>query len=301
MRSAGKNTRRTSSDIVEGRKNMAHRIEKRTTKASVLAGDSNDFELVGLAASYNTLSGDVGGFKEVIAPGAFKRSLENRDDVRCLVNHDNSQILGRTKSGTLTLSDSPEGLRFLCKLNPESEAHRNVYAAVQRGDLDQCSFAFAANGEHYDNVKDASGRSFSRRTVTDLRLFDVSVVTFPAYPNGTRVQARSANYSPARVAVTVANWADLRSLAARQAQEIRLEACKTAYRFLKVVDKRTGEHVDNYPVSKEFYDFIVAERSKKKAAPLTIEQLRELAAKQGEEIHGEQEKSRIEIARTLWS
>ena len=202
---------------------MEPKIEKRTVKASVLAGDTNDFVLVGLAASYNTLSADVGGFKEVIAPGAFKRALENKADVRCLVNHDNSQILGRTKSGTLTLSDSPEGLRFLCKLNPESEAHRNIYAAVQRGDLDQCSFAFQPVADKYENVKDATGRSYSRRTVSDLNLFDVSIVTFPAYPNGTRVQARSANYSPVRLADApsdAAIWANLRAIHARQHMEV---------------------------------------------------------------------------------
>jgi HK97 family phage prohead protease len=201
---------------------MEPKVEKRTVKASVLAGDSNDFVLVGLAASYNTLSADVGGFKEVIAPGAFKRALANKADVRCLVNHDNSQILGRTKSGTLTLSDSPEGLRFLCKLNPESEAHRNIYAAVQRGDLDQCSFAFQPVADKYENVTDASGRAFSRRTVSDLNLFDVSVVTFPAYPNGTRVQARSANYSPVRLAAPseAAIWAALRAKHNRQHMEV---------------------------------------------------------------------------------
>jgi len=198
-------------------------LEKRTVKASVLAGDSKDFVLVGLAASYNTLSSDIGGFKEVIAPGAFKRALENKADVRCLVNHDNSQILGRTKSGTLTLSDSPEGLRFLCQLNPESEAHRNVYAAVQRGDLDQCSFAFTPVSDKYENIMDATtGRSYSRRTVKDLNLFDISVVTFPAYPNGTRVQARSANYSPVRLAAPseAAIWAALRAKHNRQHMEV---------------------------------------------------------------------------------
>ena len=122
--------------------------------------------------------------------------------MRCLVNHAPSQILGRTKSGTLTLSDSAEGLRFLCRLNPESEAHRTIYTAVQRGYIDQCSFAFvtAANGDRYETAKDGSRQFYSLRTLTDVDRFDVSVVTSPAYPNGNRVQARSANYSPARLA-----------------------------------------------------------------------------------------------------
>jgi len=203
---------------------MSHSIEKRTVKASVLAGDSKNFELVGLAAAYNSLSSDIGGFKERIAPGAFTRALNSHADVRCLVNHDPSQILGRTKSGTLTLSDSPDGLRFLCRLNPESEAHRDVYAAVRRGDIDQCSFAFVAreNGDRFENARDSRGQSYALRTLTDVDLFDVSVVTYPAYPNGTRVQARSANYSPARLVTEPrpATWAALRAKAAEQQQTI---------------------------------------------------------------------------------
>jgi uncharacterized protein len=210
---------------------MSHSIEKRTVKASVLAGDSKDFELIGLAAAYNSLSGDIGGFKERIAPGAFTRALNSHADVRCLVNHDPSQILGRTKSGTLTLSDSAEGLRFLCRLNPESVAHKNIYTAVQCGDIDQCSFAFvtAANGDRYETAKNGSGHFYSLRTLTDVDLFDVSIVTYPAYPNGTRVQARSANYSPARLVTEPrpATWAALRAKAAEQQQTILMDFARS--------------------------------------------------------------------------
>jgi HK97 family phage prohead protease len=169
--------------------------ERRSLNATLTAAPDSKFQIVGTAAAYNTLSADLGGFKETIKPGAFTRTLKSNPDVKCLLNHNPNTVLGRTRSGTLTLADSRNGLRFLCQLDASSQGHRDLYASVKRGDISECSFAFAvnANGEEWDQVQE--GRSvYPRRTLTDVNLFDVSIVTNPAYPTGTTVAVRSVQY-----------------------------------------------------------------------------------------------------------
>lgn len=151
--------------------------------------DDERFELVGVVAPYNSPT-DVGGaFTEQIAPGAFTRALREKQDVRALVNHDENQVLGRVGNGTLVLSDSPEGLRCVIKLNRESQAHRDLYASVKRGDVHEMSFAFkpTATGEKWERRK-----GVQLRTLTDVDLFDASVVTRAQYSKGTSVSARAA-------------------------------------------------------------------------------------------------------------
>lgn len=198
--------------------------EVRSVNAALRTAPDSAFELVGLAAAFNSLSGDLGGFKEVIAPGAFTRAIREKQDVRCLINHDASRILGRTKSGTLTLTQDSTGLRFLCKLDPTQQAHQDIFKAVKRGDIDQCSFSFALaeNGDSFEQVSDGKGGRFVQRTLKDVNLFDVAVVTYPAYPNGTSVQARSSNYSIPRVIAdaTIPTMKELRKKALRQRCEI---------------------------------------------------------------------------------
>jgi len=135
----------------------------------------------GFAAVYNQLSEDLGGFRERILPGAFSRCLESGPDVRCLFNHNPELLLGRTKSGTLRLSEESAGLYFDCDL-PDTQAGRDVRASIKRGDIDQCSFSFSVIGQNW-----SEGGTI--RELTDVDLFDVSPVTFPAYPQ-TSVSAR---------------------------------------------------------------------------------------------------------------
>jgi Escherichia/Staphylococcus phage prohead protease len=175
--------------------------------------DADEMVLEGLAASYNQVSSDLGGFREQIAPGAFRRSLEENHDVKMLLNHDPNHILGRVHSGTLTLKDKSDGLHFRCQLDPNNSSHQNVYASVKRGDLAHMSFAFslpqvenvtgrgqAAPPEnvHPGDVWDygeEKGKKFVRRTLKDVKLHDVSVVVYPAYsgPDSTAVAARCAS------------------------------------------------------------------------------------------------------------
>jgi uncharacterized protein len=168
-------------------------IEKRTSFVSELRSDDSDFSLEGYAAEFDSLSSDLGGFRERIARGAFARSLASKDtDVKCLAQHDPNQILGRQKNGTLTCVEDARGLAFRCKLNPASQMHKDIYASVQRGDIDSCSFAFTVKPEDetWDDADD-DGVRFTRRTLRSVNLLDCSVVTYPAYPQGTDVSARS--------------------------------------------------------------------------------------------------------------
>jgi uncharacterized protein len=165
------------------------------------AADGEDFVLEGTAVSYDCLSQELsdfrgGSFRERIMPGTFTRSLKSGADVKFLFNHDPNYLLGRTKSGTLQLQDTPTGLRFKCQLDPNNTDHQNVYRMVKRRDLSECSFAFvpSASGQTYDQVTE-NGKRFTRRTVTDADLFDCSTVVDAAYnaPGATSVNARSTD------------------------------------------------------------------------------------------------------------
>lgn len=174
------------------------KIEKRTLSVELRAESQGDeMALVGYAALFNSLSKDLGNFREIIAPGAFTRSLNAEADVKCLFNHDPNQILGRTKNGSLTLKTDDHGLAFRCVINPDDSAARAIYARIARNDVSSCSFAFTvpAGGDSLDEATDENGQRFTRRTLRDVNLMDVSAVTYPAY-DGTNVDARSlADYS----------------------------------------------------------------------------------------------------------
>jgi hypothetical protein len=176
-------------------KRIERGIETRTLKAELRAdADKNKFQIHGTAASYGVLSHNLGGFRERIAPGAFTKTLADAGaDVHCLLNHDMNLVLGRRKNGTLQLTDGRAGLGFICQLNKDSVMHRDIYAAVQRGDLDGCSFAFQCpeDGCDWDDATDERGVRYVRRTLRSVNLLDVSIVSSPAYPEGTSVSARS--------------------------------------------------------------------------------------------------------------
>lgn len=150
------------------------------------SGNGSERKISGYAAKFNNLSEDLGGFREKLAPGCFTRTLSLGADVRMLVDHDSSKILGRTKAGTLTLTQDNVGLRFACVL-PDTQTGRDVYENIRLGNLSDCSFGFYCTDEDFS--EDPQGRGLIR-TVSDLDLFDCSVVTYPAYP-GTEVNARS--------------------------------------------------------------------------------------------------------------
>lgn len=119
---------------------------------------------------------------ESIAPTAFDGTLSG--DIRCLIDHETRLVLGRTKAGTLTLKTDSRGLWGEVKINPKDMDAVNLYERVKRGDVDQCSFGFDILEEEFS---ENSGRV--HWTIKKVKLYEVSVVTFPAYQE-TNVSAR---------------------------------------------------------------------------------------------------------------
>jgi len=148
----------------------------------IRAGDDG-ITVEGYAAVFDELA-DIGGhFHERIAPGAFKSAI-GRDDVVFLVNHDGLP-LARTRSGTLTLLEDDRGLHIATRLDPSDPDVDRIVPKMKRGDLDKMSFAFRATKQEWDE----SGE-IPIRTILEAELFDVSIVTTPAY-SGTEIALRS--------------------------------------------------------------------------------------------------------------
>lgn len=139
----------------------------------------------GYFAVFNSPTELYPGVTEEIAPEAFDRALKDGADVRALINHDTSQVLGRTKSNTLTLKADDHGLYGEIKVNTEDSDAMNLYSRIQRGDVDQCSFGFDILQE---DTEKREGGSY-HYTIRDLTLYEVSCCTFPAYPQ-TAIEAR---------------------------------------------------------------------------------------------------------------
>lgn len=156
----------------------------------IRTSDDGKRTMTGMAALYNSRSLDLGGFTEVLAPGAFKRTLADpNSDVCALYGHDMSQgLLGRTTSGTLRLRSTDEGLSFACDL-PDTTLGRDTAESISRGDVTGMSFGFMVRDDDWAQAKDGT----TVRTVKDLDLMEISAVPFPAYP-ATSVQMRSLQF-----------------------------------------------------------------------------------------------------------
>ena len=160
------------------------RREAPLTNVELRAEDDGSVTFSGYAAVFDQ-EADLGYFREKIAPGAFKRTIRNKADVRFLVNHDGVP-LARSKSGTLSLAEDDRGLHVEAKLDLDNPTVRELVSAMRRGDLDQMSFAFAPVKEARDEAEDPP-----LRILREVKLFDVSAVTFPAY-EGTSAEVRAA-------------------------------------------------------------------------------------------------------------
>ena len=153
-----------------------------------MCSDGGGHTLVGHAAVFNTETTIAGLFREMIAPGSFRKTIKE-SDVRALFNHDPNLVLGRNKAGTLRLYEDGDGLGYEVDL-PDTQAARDVYALIERGDVSQSSFAFKVIKEQRSDPEE--GQSLPLFVVKEARLYDVSPVTYPAY-DATDVQAASAD------------------------------------------------------------------------------------------------------------
>lgn len=141
-------------------------------------GEDGRQRIQGYAAVFNAPSEDLGGFREFIMPGAFRRSLAIGDQ-RALWNHNSDYVLGRRKSGTLELAEDEVGLRFVI-YPPDAQWAKDALETMKRGDVDQMSFGFWVQVDGEEWQKDEAGKI--RRTLKEVNLIEVSPVAFPAYP-----------------------------------------------------------------------------------------------------------------------
>lgn len=168
-------------------------MENRTNELRVVRSVATDFQtredgellaIEGYFAVFDSIYEVGDGMTESIQRGAFTSSLDN--DVRALINHDTTLVLGRTKAGTLQLKEDDHGLWGHVDINPNDVDAMNLYNRVKRGDVDQCSFGFNIVSERAD----VSEQGSVHWTIEEVDLHEVSACTFPAYEE-TSISARA--------------------------------------------------------------------------------------------------------------
>lgn len=170
---------------------MAKVRETRTfniTKLQTRAEDGESPKITGYAAVFNSKTSIGDFFEEIIEPGAFSRTLKENDDIRALFNHNWDNVLGRTKSGTLHLEEDDRGLKFEIEL-PNTSLGRDLAESMQRGDINQCSFGFWIE----DDGKETWDYSVepALRTIHEIELYEISIVSLPAYDDTEASLVRS--------------------------------------------------------------------------------------------------------------
>lgn len=191
---------------------------------TIKAVDDEQMIVEGYALRFNTLSNDLGGFVETISPEALKEA--DLSDVRCLIDHDSSKVLGRTVSETLELNVDDEGLYFRCQL-PDTTYANNLYTSIKRKDINQCSFGFILD-EDGDSFEKRDSDGLFKRTIRKIKsLFDVSIVTYPAY-NDTDVAPALRSIE----AIKESEQAEVRK--AQQEEQRKLDLAKAQIELLKL-------------------------------------------------------------------
>lgn len=166
---------------MEKRENLRH-LRFNAAQFQTRSDESGDLYISGYFSVFNSEYEIFPGATESIAETAFDGALS--DDIRCLVNHDSTLVLGRNKAGTLILKVDSRGLWGEVKINPKDQDAINLYERVKRGDVDQCSFGFDILEEEFED----RGTTV-HWTIKKVKLYEVSIVTFPAYED-TSVSAR---------------------------------------------------------------------------------------------------------------
>jgi HK97 family phage prohead protease len=183
--------------------------------------------IVGHPVLYGVWSEDLGGFRERIMPGAASKTILE-SDIRALWNHDPSYVLGRTKAGTLELTEQAKGVRMRVT-PPDTTWATDLAKTMRRGDVDQMSFAFRVVGPSWNNREGGKppvgtgevwNGDYTEREVYQFQMYDVSVVTYPAY---TQTDA-SARMLPGLLDGLGIDWARLMASITRSARRLPLDA-----------------------------------------------------------------------------
>ena len=167
---------------------MKSKLERRAFELvdlEIRAAEGESEKIRGYAAVFDKLSVPLWGFREKIDKGAFMESIK-KDDIRALWNHDPNYVLGRNKAGTLALEEDDKGLKIEID-PPDTQWARDLITSIKRKDVNQMSFGFETETDEWDR----SDEKNVVRTLKKVRLFDVSPVTYPAYPQA-KVGVRTA-------------------------------------------------------------------------------------------------------------
>jgi HK97 family phage prohead protease len=169
---------------IDGPQPEAKEPEVRTNSVDFeIRAEGDGMTFTGYASVFNSPSDDLGGFIEYVAPGAFKRSLQSRNEVKLLWNHDSGEPLASLRGGTMQLVEDSVGLRVTAKL-PNTTRGRDIAELLRTKVIDSMSFGFNV-------IKDSWSRDGQTRTLESVRLFETSIVSFPAY-SATTATVRSA-------------------------------------------------------------------------------------------------------------
>jgi HK97 family phage prohead protease len=162
---------------------MKEKIERRYLPAAeirVVKKDNEVTKIIGHPTVFDSLSEDLGGWKEIVRPGAFSKVLKSNPDVRALVDHMSEKIIGRTRAGTLILEEDDQGL--YCEIDPaNTTAGRDIVESLRRGDVSGMSIQFIVDTFNWIQMDGWDVREI----IMFGNLYDVSVVTFPAFPETT--------------------------------------------------------------------------------------------------------------------
>ncbi len=199
-------------------------IERRTATEGVeLREEGDTLTAIGYASVFDSLSQNLGGFVEQVAPGAFRSTL-NQADVRALFNHEPDHLLGRSGNGTLRLSEDERGLRYEVDL-PATTLGRDVAELLRRGDLYGSSFGFRTISDSWGETNDG----YPLRTLNEVALRDCGPVCFPAYEASEASLRSLAEERSIDLAILVdaAERNDLRSVLDPQEEEDETEPSET--------------------------------------------------------------------------
>jgi HK97 family phage prohead protease len=193
-------------------------------------GDGMTF--TGYASVFNSPSQDLGGFIEYVAPGAFKRSLQSRNEVKLLWNHDSGEPLASLRGGTMQLVEDDRGLKVTAQL-PNTTRGRDIAELLRTKVIDSMSFGFNV-------IKDSWARDGQTRTLESVRLFEVSIVSFPAYESTTAQVRSQPTINPDQLADAL-----LKLESGEELDEENANLITEVVNKLKATPEATEEVIDN--------------------------------------------------------
>ena len=161
---------------------METEIRSGAESIEIRSNERNDVYAEGYALKFNSLSEDLGGFKEVITPEALKET--DFSDVRALLNHNADKVLARSSAGTLDLNVDDKGLKFRFKI-PDTTYGMDLAENLRNGNINQCSFGFSLD-ENGDEFRYDEKENIYKRTLNKIKeVVDISLVTYPAYKDSS--------------------------------------------------------------------------------------------------------------------